>query len=181
MFEKIAVVATNRYIELCKKAPTIAIVHSAAYGLGIICQRLSKEAFKQMRNDILQTISNIVTAPDAFSTETKAGAAESAIGTLGKIALYQYDKNDKLSEEILIKFLQFLPLKNDFAEAQQTHKLLLEEIIKKNEALVSASQEVQNLLLQAVSNINKIDVNNPESELLDEEGRKMMQQVLNSA
>ena len=179
MFEKAAPEAIKKFLEFCKNPGSNDILHSAVYGLGVISKKMDKGAFKQIRGEILQTISEIVTAKDAFS-EDKASITENAIGALGKIALYQSEKNDKISEEILLKFLQFLPLKNDFEEAQAVHKMLLEETLRKNESLAFASQDAQNALIQAISNITKTDSNNPESEILDEEGRKLAGQVLNS-
>ena len=179
MFNKVAQQALQRLFAFCKKPASMDILHSAVFGLGIISQRIDSQTFKSIRSDILAIVSNIITAADAFS-EKKASLAENSINVLGKIALYQSEKDEKLSEEILLKFLQFLPLKHDIDEAQAAHKMLLQEIVAKNQVLTCGSQEVQNALIQAISNINKMDSNNPESEILDDESKKLINQVINS-
>jgi len=180
MFEKAVGEAVKKFLEFCKKPASQDILHSCVYGLGVISRRISQQHFKEIKGEVLQIISGIVTAPDAQS-EKKAELTDNAYSALGKIALYQSEKNDKISEEIMLKFLQFLPLKNDFEEAQTIHRILLEETLKKNEFLVGGSQEIQNALVQAVTNIQKTMTENPESEVLDDEGKNLIVQVLNNA
>ncbi len=40
-----------------------------------------------------------------------------------------------MKEDLLAKFLQSLPLKNESEEAQNTHRMLFEQILNKNPAL----------------------------------------------
>lgn len=180
MFEKVAEEALAKFLEFCKKPINTDVLHNSVFGLGTISKRIDRNAFKQIRGEILQTLSSVITASDAYS-EGKANITENAISSLGKIALYQSDLNDKMSEEVLIKFLQLLPLKHDMDEAQNVHKMLFEEILKKNECLVMGSADVQKALIDAITNINKIFSENPESEILDETGKNLMAQVMNSA
>lgn len=177
MFERFVQQATLKLMEYAKKPASTSILQSAVFGLGTACRRMNSQSFMQIRDDILQIISNIVTAKDAFS-ESKAEATENAIGALGKIAFFQFQKNDKISEEVMLKFLQLLPLKNDFEEAQMVHKMLLEEILKKNEALFSTNQDIQNAAIKAVLDINKAIAADSELEILNEEGKALMTQVL---
>jgi hypothetical protein len=179
MFEKAVGEVIKKFLEFCKKPQTQDILHSCVYGFGVISRKINPQAFKEVKGEILQIISNIVTASDSNS-EKKAELTDNAYSALGKIALYQSEKGDKLSEEIMFKFLQFLPLKNDYEEAQTIHRILLEETLKKNEFLFS-NQEIQNALIQCISNIQKITLNNPEADILDDEGKNLLTQVLNSA
>lgn len=179
MFNKAAGGALKKFLELSKKQDNLDIKHSAVYGLGVICRRMDKSSFKEVQGEILQVLSDIITASDAFSEE-KAGLTENAISALGKVALYQSEKSDKFSEDIMLKFLQLLPLKNEFEEAQAAHKMLLQEVINKNDALVHSSPEVQKALVTAISNINKVNLDNPESEILDDESKNLITQVMNS-
>lgn len=180
MFEKVAEEALSKFLEFCKKPISSDVLHNSVFGLGTISKRLDRSAFKQVRGEILQTLSSVITASDA-SSDAKANITDNAISSLGKIALYQSDRGDKMSEEVLLKFLQLLPLKNDADEAQNVHKMLFEEILKKNESLVMGSPEVQKALIDAISNINKLASENPEAEILDEEGKNLLAQVMNSA
>jgi len=179
MFNKAVGEATKKFLELSKKDDSIDIMHSAVYGLGVIAKRMDKSNFKSIQGDILQVISDIITANDAYS-EDKASLTENAISSLGKVALYQSEKSDKFSEDLMLKFLQLLPLKNDFEEAQNVHRMLLQEVLNRNEALLSSSQEVQKALVNAISSINKIHLDNPESEILDDESKTLITQVINS-
>jgi hypothetical protein len=138
---------------------------------------MDRQSFSQFKSEVLEIIANLITAPDAYSDE-KAYCTDNAIGALGKIALYQSESNDKLSEEILLKFLQLLPLKNDSEEAQTVHKMLLDEIMNKNNFLASCSQDVQNVLLTAINNIKSEDINNPELEILDDYGKQLINNIL---
>jgi len=179
MFNKASSGALQKFLELCKKQENLDIIHSSVFGLGVISKRMDKTSFKEVQGDILQVISDIITASDAFS-EAKASLTENAISSLGKVALYQSEKSDKFSEDLMLKFLQFLPLKNDFEEAQAAHKMLLQEVMNKNEALICGSPEVQKALVTAISNINKVNLDNPESEILDDESKNLITQVISS-
>jgi len=180
MFEKAVGEATKKFLEFCKKPQTQDILHSCVYGFGVISRKMNPQDFKQVKSEIIQIISNIVTASDASSSK-KAELTDNAYSALGKIALYQSEKNDKFSEEIMLKFLQFIPLKNDYEEAQTIHRILLEETLKKNEFLFNSTQDIQNALIQAVSNIQKTISNDPECDILDDEGKNLLTQVINSA
>ncbi len=179
MFEKAVPEALKKFLEFCKKPPTQDILHSSVYGLGVISTRLSRESFLEVKGVILEILSSIITANDAFS-EKKAKLTDNAVSALGKIALFHSSPDDKLSEEILTKFLSMLPLTHDEEEAQTIHKLLLQETLKRNDCLVSSGKTIQDALLQAISNIQKAVSSNPEAELLDDEGTNLLNQVLSS-
>ena len=165
------------FINFCHEALNLDIVQSAVFGIGVIAKRMDQHSFSQYKNECLQIIASIITAPDAYSEE-KAVCTDNAVGALGKIALYQSQTNDKVSEEVLLKFLQLLPLKNDSEEAQAVHKMLLTEIINKNAFLASCSQEVQGVLINAITNIKTQDINNPELEILDDQGKQLINSIL---
>ena len=95
--------------------------------------------------------------------------------------MFQSEKDDRESEETLIQFLDLLPLTNDQAEAKSAHKMLFEEILKKNELLFSAGPEVKQALANAISNINQFVLEHPENEILDEESKTLLAQVMPDA
>lgn len=62
------------------------IRHSAAYGVGLCSQAMPAETFAPHVQTAVQLLANIIKIPDARS-EDNTSATDSAIGSLGKIAL----------------------------------------------------------------------------------------------
>lgn len=166
-------------VKLCKKSPSCSLeaLQSIIKGIGVISQRMDQISFKQIKEDILSLISDIISAPDAFSPE-KMELSDAATTVLGKIALFQYDLDDKMSEEILLKFLKLLPLKSNVEEAQESHRMLLEQIKNQNKLLVSASPNLQQFLLKTVQTIKNVDASEPDNEILDDFARELINQIL---
>lgn len=138
---------------------------------------MDQTSFSSFKTDCLVILSNTITASDAFS-EDKAICTDNAIGALGKIAIYQGIPNDATSNQVLTKFLELLPLKNDSDEAQAIHNLFLGEIVAKNQYLLSCDQNTQNLMLNAIQNIRNEDLKNPDNEILDEKGRALIESII---
>ena len=124
------------FLALSNNQTNLDILQSTVYGFGVIAKRMDQISYSAYKNEALGILSSIITASDAFSEE-KAICTDNAIGALGKIAIYQGQANDNTSTQVLNKFLELLPLKNDSDEAQAIHRLLLEEIIGKNQYLLS--------------------------------------------
>ena len=164
-------------MELCQKTEDIDILQSAIHGLGVIASRYNKTDFKNIKTEILNIVSAILTHPEANSEE-RAITTETAIGTLGAIAIFQCDISDKASQEILMKFLQLVPLKHDSDQAQKTHYMILESIMNKNEMLTSNNAEIQVELLRVINDLKLIESNNPEIEILDNKGKLLLNQML---
>jgi len=163
------------FVNLAENSQNLDVVQTAIFGLGVIAKRMDRQSFSQLKTGVLNICSNILQNPNAKSEE-RALLTDNAIGALGKIALFQYQLNDKLSQDTMMQFLQMLPLKNDTEEAQTIHKLLLSQIASQNEFL--CQNEMKGLLLDALNAIKAEDSNNPESEILDEQGRDLMRQIL---
>lgn len=100
---------------------------------------------------------------------------ECAVGALGKLALYQNTSDLKTRGEILRKFLAMLPLKNEPEEAQNIHRMLLKEILNKNQGLLNVVEG--ETLKKAVEGINFVESSNPELEILDDEGKQLLKQI----
>ena len=75
----------------------------------------------------------------------------------------------------MTKFLGLLPLKNEPEEAQNVHKMLLREILNKNEFLLKVVDGEG--LKKMVGGIMAIESNNPELEILDDEGKQLLKQI----
>lgn len=173
LFNKASVEILEYFINQTKNSG-ISTVQSAAYGIGAIAKRMNKNTFSQYKNGCLQILSNIITSGDQNSSEDQKVCIDNAIGAVGKIAIYQSDQGDKFSEEVFLNFLKFLPLKNDDQEAQAIHKMLLTEILNKNQFIISISQDAQDTLLKTLQNIKNEVNNNPDLEILDDKGKELM-------
>ena len=69
-----------------------------------------------------------------------------------------------------------LPLKNEPEEAQNVHRMLLKEILNKNEFLLKVvdGEGVKKM----IEGIKSIENNNPELEILDDEGKQLLKQIV---
>jgi len=171
---------TPMFLELCQNSQDLDILQSAVYGLGVIAIRMNKNDFKAVKTQFATAISNIIMHPEAYG-EKRAVCTECAVGALGRMAMYQGEAGDKMSQEILMKFLQLLPLKHEAEEAQYVHYMLLNGVSNKNEMLVMDNPEIQSMLLKVVNDIKTIESSNPEMEILDDKGKLMLNQILNVA
>ena len=92
------------------------------------------------------------------------------------MALYQNTSDVKMRSEIMRKFLGMLPLKNEPEEAQNVHRMLLKEILNKNEFLLKVvdGEGVKKM----IEGIKSIENNNPELEILDDEGKRLLKQIV---
>lgn len=81
----------------------------------------------------------------------------------------------KTRGEIFRKFLGCLPLKNEPEEAQNVHRMVLKEILNKNEFLLKFADG--DCLKKVVEGISCVESNNPELEILDDEGKQLIKQI----
>lgn len=167
----------KNFLAMANNQSNTDILQSSVYGFGVIAKRMNQSSFSEFKNEALGILSNIITAKDAFS-EDNAVCTDNAIGALGKIAIYQGQANDNTSTQVLNKFLELLPLKNDSEEAQAVHRLFLEEIAGKNQYFSSCSQETQSLMIQAIQKIRNHDANHPDDEILEERGRQLIESII---
>eukprot|EP01017_Pseudomicrothorax_dubius_P042951 TRINITY_DN7083_c0_g1_i3.p1 TRINITY_DN7083_c0_g1~~TRINITY_DN7083_c0_g1_i3.p1 ORF type:complete len:317 (+),score=105.15 TRINITY_DN7083_c0_g1_i3:61-951(+) len=180
VFNKAFPEIAKKFLSLTENQESDDIIQSIGYGFGVFAMKADKAAFAPFKSSILQFIAKTVSASDAFSEE-KAVSTECVVGALGKVGLYQYDSNDGVSQEALVKFVELLPLKNEPEEAQNVHRLILKEILNKNQVLVSQGAEFQHKLEQAIGRIKETFNKNPELEILDDEGALLLQSVLGSS
>ena len=166
-------------VGFCEKPIFQDLKETLLSGIGIIAKRIDKSLFKPIKNALVSVLSKVIDAPDAFNKKN-ASCTDVATTSLGKIALYQYELQDPQSEQIFIKFLKLLPLKDNYEETQACHRMLLEEIANKNEFLASQSQDLQNQLLKTIQILKKVDDTSPEDEILDDFSRKLINDILNN-
>jgi len=177
LFNQAVTEITPIFLNFCQTSENLDILQSAAYGLGVIATKIDKSSFKTAKQEFITVLSNIIMHQNAY-TEERVVATECAIGALGRIAVYQGEPSDKLSQEVLMKFLQLLPLKHEPEEAQNVHYMLLQEIVNKNQMLTMNNPEVQTMLMKVINDIKTIGINNPEMEILDDKGKLLLNQMI---
>lgn len=175
MFTKCVNELLKVFLHHAEKSEDLGILQTAMFGLGCIAKRMDKASFAAIKEGVVQLCKGILQHPKANSEE-RGHLTDNTIGALGKIAMFQYQIGDKLSADILTTFLQLLPLKHDEEEGQAIHKLLMEQILGRNEFL--CQKEFEGLLLTALKAIKAEDTEHPENEILDDKGRELMKQIL---
>lgn len=109
----------------------------ATYGVGVIASK-SPDLFKPFCNEALQRTLAIITAPDA-RTEDNAMATDNAVSTLGKIVQHHADTID--SAAALEVWVNALPLKADFAEAEVQHSMLVKLLEQQDPRLLGPANK----------------------------------------
>ncbi|CAK71925.1 unnamed protein product (macronuclear) [Paramecium tetraurelia] len=117
---------------------------------------------------VIELASTIIEQPDCKHVD-KVASYETALTTLGKVAMYC---NVAQKEQLLNKFLDSLP--HEYQDNQETHLMFIKEVQNNNPTLM----QFKDLVIQALNRIKTQDCNNPENELLCDEGRKLISQLL---
>lgn len=116
----------------------------------------------------------MIAAPDAFEEENIV-ATESALGALAKLTYFHKD-GTMITDSVVQGMLSKFPLKNEEEEAQKSHKLLFEMILKNNPAIMGESTKAS--VKEALMRIKAEAESNKEMTLVDEEGMTMLTKVL---
>lgn len=96
------------------------IRHSASYGVGLCSQAMPAEVFSPYAQASVQLLANIIKMPDSRS-EDNTSATDSAIGALGKVALFHCN-------DIIPDWLSQMPVKSDPDEAQSHNRFFLQHL-----------------------------------------------------
>lgn len=147
------------------------IIQSASYGLGLIAQH-AQGVFKEILAPTLQALLRIVQEPDSRSEE-KGVCTECAIGAIGKIGLFFYG-HELVGAPLIQQYLGWLPLKAESEEAQNVHKLLFEQILAKNPAVMGSVDHVK----AALERIHALATAEPDLEILRPEDVSLLQQCV---
>lgn len=135
--------------------------------------------FSEIKNNALSLVSTTISGIDTNDDdEERIAIRGAAVIVLGKIALCQYNLNDAASEEILLRFLQLLPLKDPTEEAQMAHRILLERVANRDDFLVSVGPIAQETLLKTIHLISQADEESPEDEILDDYSKTLLSSIL---
>jgi len=176
VFMKIYSQITQLYLSIFQKTESGDPQQSLIYGLGVVAQKTPKATFAPLLQASVNAGFQMVYHGDAFSDERKI-ATETAIGALVKFAVFQYD-NVVINDDAVRKILGFLPLVNEPEEAQNTHRILSEQIITQNPAIFGQANSNLPIIKQVLDKINQIATTQPELEILDEDATAKFKQAV---
>ena len=157
------------------KVNEVNMEQTCVYTMGVLSRRASKVQFQPHLANCLQLTSNIINHSECYNEE-RAECTDNAVSTLGKICLFQLDMDNQESLSIMEKFLSLMPIHHDPTEAQALNKIFIEQIGAKNKNLVDNAAMgpiLKNILLK----MNEFVRMKPESEILDEEGKGLLNQI----
>ena len=104
---------------------------------------------------------------------------DNATSTLFKIVAFQSDGGNMVTKELTERVLtRLIPITEDLYEAEDLHKLVLQQVLAKNPVLM----EVPDLTRECVMRIKEYAEAHPEPEsaILCKEGKQLLQQDLNN-
>ena len=152
------------------------IIQSIAYGVGVVAQRGSKQQFVDYLAPTFDLLNKILSEADCRENEDKAIATECAIGALGKLVYFQFD-GALVTDKVASTFIGLLPLIAEPEEAQNVHKQFFKMVIDGNAGIIGEGGVHAGALKQAVERIIATHTEKPELEILDDEGKELIQAV----
>ena len=106
-------------------------------------------------------------------SEDKAVATENAIGALGKVIYFQKD-NKIVTDQTVTFFLSKLPLVNEEEEANKSHKLFFEQVLKNNTNVINES--TKSAVMEACQRIKNFK--SEDLKILNDEGMELLNKIL---
>ncbi|CAG9321782.1 unnamed protein product [Blepharisma stoltei] len=137
------------------------IRQSAVYGVGVCAQTVDQATFAPYVNSAVEAVRTIINDGKARSDEYNV-ATDCAVGALGKLAIFQ--RNDLIEE-----WLNNLPIKAEPEEAQNVHRLFLNNFanLKNYPRSMTVVQELSRLVREE-----------PTSEVLDKTEIEVLSQII---
>ncbi|KAL4509172.1 hypothetical protein ABPG72_018103 [Tetrahymena utriculariae] len=172
IFQRAYVDMTKKYLDYARDYENNDIKQTAVFGIGVVAKRSTHAQFQQFYQDSLTILSGLFINP-AFQQQEVVCVFENILAALFKIAIFQV-QDETVRAEILSKCLPRLPLKEDIIEAQNLHELLL-KLLQENNPAVCINSDVKNLALEAVNRIKTYFAQKPESEILNQAGKTLIQ------
>lgn len=158
------------------KTEDINFQQTGAFLIGVLAKKCTREQYGPHLENALAILTKFLSEPDAKS-EDKKTRTETVIGAFGKLCMYQFNPADPKSQERTFNFLSTLPLQTDPEEAQYINKLFLKELTRKNASLI-ATDTLQVASKEAVLRMNGVSTNNPELEILNDDGLKLLKDII---
>jgi hypothetical protein len=165
----------NKFYEIFINTDSNDVKQTLAYGFGVFAMFIPSNTYAGVLSNIINALNSMISAADAFSDD-KVVATETAIGALGKVIYFQKEGN-VITDAVVNAFLEKLPLTNEEEEAQKTHKILCEQILKGNMNIMNENNKP--LVMQAIMKIKEA-MNNPDQEvkIMSEEGIELINKIL---
>lgn len=164
-------------IEYCTaKVPDLR--QAATYGIGVLAEKADGEGFKQVADYCLKALVSAIEVKKR-DNEDKMDyyhAKDNAVSALGKIIKCQY-ANINLKETVQ-KWLTYLPLRHDKAEAKFMHELLVDIILESDANLVFG--ENGESLPKVMQTFAEIVDTKLASETFKEKMKKVVQMLMNN-
>lgn len=167
-------------LETC--LPTIAqtedinFQQTGAFLIGVLAKKCTREQFSKYLDNSLAVLSKFLSEPDAKSEDKKV-RTDTVVGAFGKLCMYQFNPADPKCQERTYNFVSTLPLQVDPEEAQYINKLFLKELGRKNQNLL-ATDALQSASKEAVLRMNGVATNNPELEILNDDGLRILKEII---
>lgn len=158
------------------KTEDVNFQQTGAFLIGVLAKKCSREQFAPYLENSLAILSKFLAEPDAKS-EDKKTRTETVVGAFGKLCMYQFSPAEQKSQERTFNFVGTLPLQTDPEEAQYMNKLFLKELARKN-PILTATEALQTASKEAVLRMNGVATNNPELEILNDDGLKILKEIL---
>lgn len=157
------------------KVNDINMEQTCVYTMGVLAKRATKAQFQQFLPTCLQMTINILNHTESYNEE-RAECTDNAVSALGKICLFQLEMDNQESLAVMDKFLSLMPIHHDPVEAQALNKIFIEQIGAKNKNLVE-NAAMGPILKNIILKMNEFVRMKPESEILDEEGKGLLNQI----
>lgn len=159
-----------------EKTDDINFQQTGAFLIGVLAKKCTKEQFGPYLQRSLTLLTRYLSEPDAKS-EDKQTRTETVVGAFGKLCMYQLDPSDQKNQERTFNFVTTLPLQTDPEEAAYINKLFLKELSRKNQHLM-VTEQLQAACKEAVLRMNGVASNNPELEILNDDGLQLLKQIV---
>lgn len=169
--------ATPKFIEALRRrgAENQSLCQTAVFGLGVIAEKTPAGAFAQL-GDVLDVINWIFSQELKDEDGNRAPCVDNAVGALGKCIYFHGAGNEALITPAVIGegFLARLPLLTDVEEAQPVHSQFLTQVLAKNPVLAAHAP----LVAEAARRLSQEATSQPDLEILDDQGRALLTDVM---
>mmetsp|Transcript_15259 Transcript_15259/g.25808 ORF Transcript_15259/g.25808 Transcript_15259/m.25808 type:complete len:163 (-) Transcript_15259:146-634(-) len=159
------------------------MLQSSIFGLGVIAQRLPKGQFVQLAQIVPILEKSIAHQPSEGMAEDERDSLlalrDNTISALTKMILFHYDGGAVLRDDLVNQVLtQMHPITHDFDEAQDINGIILNLILKnENEAIAKFKDSVK-VLVTKVKDYAVAHQNEEESQILNDNGKQLLEQVI---
>lgn len=169
-------VVLDTCLPIIEKTDDVNFQQTGAFLIGVLAKKCTKEQFGPYVEGSLALLSRFLSEPDAKS-EDKKTRTETVVGAFGKVCMYQLNPAEPKNQERTFNFVATLPLQTDPEEAGYINKLFLKELSRKNQSLM-VTEQLQMACKEAVLRMNGVASNNPELEILNDDGLQLLKQIV---